>query len=69
MISSTFGTTIAIKALSRLQSVLVYPIYNTLFMRDTKMLTKQGKLGTKGFKVIRGAAKTCRSTTCITSDN
>jgi len=33
-------------------------------MRDTKILAKHGKLGTKGFKVIRGIAKTCRSTTC-----
>jgi hypothetical protein len=36
----------------------------TFSISETKILAKQGKLGTKGFRVIRGAAKICKSTTC-----
>jgi len=35
----------------------------TFSMRETYMLAKQGKLGTKGFKVMRGNRKACKSTT------
>lgn len=28
------------------------------------MLAKHGKLGTRGLRVMRGTAKTCKSTTC-----
>ena len=34
----------------------------TFSIRETRILAKQGNVGTNGFKVIRGEAKTCRST-------
>jgi hypothetical protein len=34
----------------------------TFSMRETRILAKQGNVGTNGFRVIRGEAKTCRST-------
>lgn len=36
----------------------------TFSIRDTKMLAKHGKLGTRGLRVMRGRAKTWKSTTC-----
>ena len=35
---------------------------HTFSNKDTTMLVKQGKAGTRGFKATRGAAKICRST-------
>jgi len=32
-------------------------------MRETKIFAKHGKLGTRGFREMRGAAKICKSTT------
>ena len=39
--------------------------WHTFSMRETRILAKQGNVGTNGFRVIRGKAKTCRSTIWI----
>lgn len=36
--------------------------FETFSNKDTTMLAKHGKVGTRGFKVTRGAANTCKST-------
>lgn len=36
---------------------------HTFSMSETSIFEKHGKLETNGFRVIRGAAKTCKSTT------
>lgn len=41
---------------------LEYGISFTFSIKDTTIFAKQGNVGTKGLKVIRGAANICKST-------
>jgi hypothetical protein len=40
----------------------VHNVPLTFSIKDTTMFAKHGKVGTRGFKVIRGAANICKST-------